>query len=102
MRLALAEMRRRRGRWASIVGAVGFIVFLVLVLAALADGLFIGSAFLRVCLGHPANARPVAVHVSTAAVGTAVLAPARLTHYSMWSIVESPPVSIFPSCGLPL
>jgi putative ABC transport system permease protein len=43
MRIALAEIRRRRGRWASIVGAVAFIVFLVLVLAALADGLFIGA-----------------------------------------------------------
>jgi putative ABC transport system permease protein len=43
MRLALAEMRRRRGRWASITAAVAFIVFLVLVLAALADGLFIGA-----------------------------------------------------------
>ena len=44
MKLALAEMRRRPGRWGSIIGAVGFIVFLVLVLAALADGLFIGTA----------------------------------------------------------
>ena len=43
MRIALAEIRRRRSRWASIVGAVAFIVFLVLVLAALADGLFIGA-----------------------------------------------------------
>ncbi len=43
MNIALAEMRRRRGRWLSIVGAVAFIVFLVLVLAALADGLFIGT-----------------------------------------------------------
>lgn len=43
MRIAFAEMRRRRGRWLSIVGAVAFIVFLVLVLAALADGLFIGT-----------------------------------------------------------
>lgn len=43
MRIAIAEMRRRRGRWLSIVGAVAFIVFLVLVLAALADGLFIGT-----------------------------------------------------------
>jgi putative ABC transport system permease protein len=43
MQLALAEIRRRRGRWASITGAVAFIVFLVLVLAALSDGLFIGS-----------------------------------------------------------
>ena len=43
MGIALAEMRRRRGRWYSIVGAVAFIVFLVLVLAALADGLFIGT-----------------------------------------------------------
>lgn len=43
MRIALAEMRRRKARWATIVGAVAFIVFLVLVLAALADGLFIGS-----------------------------------------------------------
>ena len=45
MKLAIAEIRRRRGRWGSIIGAVGFIVFLVLVLAALADGLFIGSLF---------------------------------------------------------
>jgi putative ABC transport system permease protein len=42
MRLALAEILRHRGRWASIIGAVAFIVFLVLVLAALADGLFVG------------------------------------------------------------
>ena len=34
MRLALAEMRRRRGRWLSITGAVAFIVFLVLFLVA--------------------------------------------------------------------
>jgi len=43
MGIALAEMRRRRGRWFSIVGAVAFIVFLVLVLAGLSDGLFIGT-----------------------------------------------------------
>lgn len=43
MQLALAEIRRRRGRWASITGAVAFIVFLVLVLAALSDGIFIGT-----------------------------------------------------------
>ena len=43
MKLALAEMRRTPGRWGSITGAVGFIVFLVLVLAGLADGLFIGT-----------------------------------------------------------
>jgi putative ABC transport system permease protein len=42
MRLALAEILRHRGRWASIMAAVAFIVFLVLVLAALADGLFVG------------------------------------------------------------
>jgi putative ABC transport system permease protein len=42
MQLAFAEILRRRGRWVSIIGAVAFIVFLVLVLAALADGLFIG------------------------------------------------------------
>ena len=44
MKLALAEIRRRRGRWGSIIGAVGFIVFLVLILGALSDGLFIGAA----------------------------------------------------------
>lgn len=43
MRLALAEMRRRRVRWIAITGAVGFIVFLVLVLSALSDGLFSGN-----------------------------------------------------------
>ena len=44
MRLALAEILRRRGRWVSIVGRGCLIVFLVLVLAALADELFIGMA----------------------------------------------------------
>jgi putative ABC transport system permease protein len=43
MGIALAEIGRRRGRWATIAGAVAFIVFLVLVLAALADGLFLGA-----------------------------------------------------------
>lgn len=43
MTLALAEMRRNRGRFAAIVGAVVLIVFLVLVLNALADGLYYGA-----------------------------------------------------------
>jgi hypothetical protein len=43
MKLALAEMRRNRGRFAAIVGALVLIVFLVLVLTALADGLYYGS-----------------------------------------------------------
>lgn len=43
MRLALAELRRARTRYLSIVAAIGFIVFLVLILAGLADGLYYGS-----------------------------------------------------------
>jgi putative ABC transport system permease protein len=43
MRLALAELRRSRARYLSIVAAIGFIVFLVLILAGLADGLYYGS-----------------------------------------------------------
>lgn len=43
MKLALAEMRRNRGRFAAIVAALVLIVFLVLVLTALADGLYYGS-----------------------------------------------------------
>ena len=43
MRLAFAEMRRNRGRFAAIIAAVVLIVFLVLVLNALADGLYYGS-----------------------------------------------------------
>jgi len=41
--LALRELQRGRGRFAAIVSALGLLVFLVLVLGALADGLFYGS-----------------------------------------------------------
>lgn len=41
--LASAEIRRGRGRFAAVVSALSLIVFLVLVLAALADGLFFGA-----------------------------------------------------------
>lgn len=41
--LTLREIQRGRGRFATIVGALSLIVFLVLVLGALADGLFFGS-----------------------------------------------------------
>lgn len=43
MRLAIAELRRNKGRYFSITGAVGLIVFLVLILAGLADGLYFGA-----------------------------------------------------------
>ena len=43
MNLALAELRRAKGRFASITGALSLIVFLVLVLGSLADGLFFGG-----------------------------------------------------------
>jgi hemin transport system permease protein len=43
MTLALAELRRTPGKFASVAGAIGFIVFLALVLAALSDGLYLGS-----------------------------------------------------------
>lgn len=42
-RLALTEMWRTRGRYGAVVVALSLIVFLVLILAALADGLFAGS-----------------------------------------------------------
>ncbi|MCB0916586.1 MAG: ABC transporter permease, partial [Actinobacteria bacterium] len=41
--LALNEIRRGKGRFAAIVSALSLIVFLVLVLGALADGLFFGA-----------------------------------------------------------
>lgn len=41
--LALRELQRGRGRFAAIVSALGLLVFLVLVLGALADGLFYGA-----------------------------------------------------------
>ncbi|MEZ5115200.1 MAG: ABC transporter permease [Candidatus Nanopelagicales bacterium] len=41
--LALNEIRRSKGRFASIVSALSLIVFLVLILGALSDGLFYGS-----------------------------------------------------------
>jgi putative ABC transport system permease protein len=43
MNLALAEFRRAKGRFASITAALSLIVFLVLVLGALGDGLFFGG-----------------------------------------------------------
>lgn len=43
MKLALAEMRRNRGRYVAIMAALVLIVFLVVVLNALADGLYYGS-----------------------------------------------------------
>jgi hemin transport system permease protein len=43
MNLAIAEFRRAKGRFASITGALSLIVFLVLVLGALGDGLFFGG-----------------------------------------------------------
>lgn len=44
MPLALAEIRRARGRFTTIVVALALLVVLVLVLTALADGLFYGSS----------------------------------------------------------
>ena len=41
--LAMREIQRGKGRFASIVAALSLIVFLVLVLGALADGLFFGA-----------------------------------------------------------
>lgn len=43
MNLGLIELRRNPGRFAAVAGAVGFIVFLALILAALSDGLYLGS-----------------------------------------------------------
>jgi putative ABC transport system permease protein len=43
MNLGFAELRRTRARFASIAGAVGFIVFLALILSALGDGLYLGQ-----------------------------------------------------------
>lgn len=43
MKLGLAEIRSTPGKFAAISGAVGFIVFLALILAALSDGLYLGS-----------------------------------------------------------
>ena len=43
MNLAVAEFRRAKGRFVSITGALSLIVFLVLVLGALGDGLFFGG-----------------------------------------------------------
>ena len=43
MRLAFAEMRRGRGRFAAILAAVVLLEFLALVLSSLADGLYYGA-----------------------------------------------------------
>ncbi|HEU4894719.1 MAG TPA: hypothetical protein VFT85_02685, partial [Acidimicrobiia bacterium] len=43
MRLGFTELRRSPGRFAAVAGAIGFIVFLALILAALSDGLYLGS-----------------------------------------------------------
>lgn len=41
--LATAEIRRGRGRFAAVVSALSLIVFLVIILGSLADGLFFGA-----------------------------------------------------------
>lgn len=43
MNLAIAEFRRAKGRFVAITGALSLIVFLVLVLGTLGDGLFYGG-----------------------------------------------------------
>lgn len=43
MKFALAEMRRSRGRFGAVIAAIALIVFLVLVLSAIADGLWLGA-----------------------------------------------------------
>lgn len=43
MNLGFAELRRTRARFGAIAGAVGFIVFLALILSALGDGLYLGQ-----------------------------------------------------------
>jgi putative ABC transport system permease protein len=43
MKLGLLELRRTPGKFLAVSGAVGFVVFLALVLAALSDGLYLGS-----------------------------------------------------------
>jgi putative ABC transport system permease protein len=43
MRLAWAEIRRTRGRFAAMAAALALLVFLVLILSALADGLYYGA-----------------------------------------------------------
>jgi putative ABC transport system permease protein len=43
LRLGFAEMKRAPGKFAAVAGAVGFILFLALILAALSDGLYLGS-----------------------------------------------------------
>ena len=43
MNLAVAEFRRAKGRYAAITAALSLIVFLVLVLGSLSDGLFFGG-----------------------------------------------------------
>ncbi|MFZ0015514.1 MAG: ABC transporter permease [Acidimicrobiia bacterium] len=43
MRLGLLELGRNAGRFAAVSCAIGFIVFLALILAGLSDGLYLGS-----------------------------------------------------------
>lgn len=43
MKFATAEMLRNRGRFGAIISAIALIVFLVLVLSAIADGLWLGA-----------------------------------------------------------
>lgn len=43
MKLAISEIRSTPGKFGAISGAIGFILFLALILAALSDGLYLGS-----------------------------------------------------------
>ena len=62
--LALREIQRGGGRFAAVVGALALIVFLVLVLGALADGLFYGAT------GAVRSTTATAYLTSTDAAGT--------------------------------
>lgn len=82
MMLALNEIRRGGGRFASIIGALSLIVFLVLTLGALADGLFFGATgavrsttATAYAFSNDAQGSLVRSRVSTSDVAAAASAP---------------------------
>jgi putative ABC transport system permease protein len=85
MMLALNEIRRGKGRFAAIVSALSLIVFLVLVLGALADGLFYGAT------GAVRNTSANAYVFSSQAEGS--LVRSRLTAADVDVVANAPGVS---------
>ena len=92
MRVGIAEIRRQKGRFLFITGALSFLVLLVLLLSALSDGLFYGNT------GAIRNADAQAYAFSSDAEGSFVRS--RLPDAAVAELSSTPGVSAASPLGL--